>query len=68
MRREKRAIDARRRGEGFMLDINDSKLRIAFKPLGEDKWWRLTWRGFVLGHYSSFAKACKFAAAYRKIV
>jgi hypothetical protein len=51
-----------------MLDIHDSKLRIAFKPLGESKWWRLTWRGFVLGHYSSFASACKYAAIYREVV
>ena len=62
-------IDRRqwREGDG-MLDIHDGKLRIAFKPLGETKWWRLTWRGFVLGHYSSLASACKFAAAYKGVV
>lgn len=48
--------------------MTDGKMRIAFKPLGDCKWWRLTWRGYVLGHYSSLALACKYAVIYREVV
>lgn len=48
--------------------MDDGKMRIAFKPLGDCKWWRLTRCGYVLGHYSSLALACKYAAIYGEVV